>query len=290
MKSPPRYIWPCLAALLLASAVALAASGEENPFRRYLEEHPGVAEDELIGLTAGDPADRVLAVVHHPDLGVDPLGVDLLRIEGAGTVALDVGDVLSGRAPAGDLFIAVRQRCRGGRAGPEAPAFDSWFYLPAGRLQAWILQPFGSGCRPEEPLVEASDHAVMRRVGQAVFRPLGKGNFRYGPLAYQEWDDAFAAPTSVAMLSHLETSVAARPDDARAYNRLGVGLFAVGERERAVEALRSAAELAPGWSLPYRNLAAAHRHRGDFAAASLEHQRADEIDRTAVGAGPPGSR
>jgi tetratricopeptide (TPR) repeat protein len=130
----------------------------------------------------------------------------------------------------------------------------------------------------------------MRRVGQAVFRPLRKGSFRYGPLAYQEWDDAFAAPTPVAMLSRLETSVTARADDAHAYNRLGVGLFAVGERERAVEALRRAAELAPGWSLPHRNLAAAHLRRGDLAAAAREHQRADEIDRTAVGAGPPGSR
>jgi hypothetical protein len=290
MESPQRNILQRLAALLLASAITLAAAGERDHFRHYLEEHPGVAEDELIEVAAGDPADRVLAVIHHPDLGVDPLGVDLFRIEGAGAVELDVREILAEPAPAGDLFIAVRQRCRGGFPGPGEPAFSSWFYLPAGRLSAWSLQPFAAGCRPEDPLVEASDHAVMRRVGQAVFRPLRRGSFRYGPLAYQEWDDAFAAPTPVAMISHLETSVAARPRDAHAHNRLGVGLFAVGERDVAVETLRRAAELEPGWSLPHRNLAVAHLHRGDLVAAAREHERADEIDRTAAGAGPPGPR
>jgi tetratricopeptide (TPR) repeat protein len=247
MESPKRNTRQRLAALLLAGAIALAASGEKDPFRRYLEEHPGVAEDELIEVAAGDPLDRALAVIHHPDLGVDPLCVDLLRIEGAGAVPLDPGEIVGNRTPTGDLFIAVRQRC-------------------------------------------ASDHAVMRRIGQAVFRPLRRGSFRYGPLAYQEWDDAFAAPTPVAMISRLETSAAARPGDAHAQNRLGVGLFAVGERDAAVEALRRAAELEPGWSLPHRNLAAAHLHRGDLAAAAHEHERADQIDRTAVGAGPPGPR
>jgi tetratricopeptide (TPR) repeat protein len=136
-------------------------------------------------------------------------------------------------------------------------------------------------------MVEASDHAAMQRVGQAVFRPLRRGSFRYGPLAYQEWDDAFAAPTQVAMVSRLKASVAARPDDAHAHNRLAVALFAVGEREAAIAALRRAAELEPGWSLPHRNLAIAHLRRGDFTAAAREQRRADEIDRIAVGSGPP---
>jgi hypothetical protein len=290
MESSQRKLPQRVAALLLASAITLGASGEESFFRRYLEDHPGVAEDELIGVAAGDSTDRVLAVVHHPDLGVDPLAVDLFGIEGAGAVELDLEEILSERSPAGDLFIAVRQRCRGGFPGPGEPAFGSWLYLPAGRLSAWSLQPFGAGCRPEDPMVEASDHAAMRRVGQAVFRPLRRGSFRYGPLAYQEWDDAFAAPTPGAMISLLRTSVAARPRDAHAHNRLAVGLFAGGERDLAVEALRRAGALEPGWSLPHRNLAIAHLHRGDLAAAAGEQERADELDGIAVGAGPPAPR
>ena len=139
-------------------------------------------------------------------------------------------------------------------------------------------------------MVEASNHAVMQRVGQAVFRPLRRGNFRYGPLAYQIWDDAFAAPNPVTMVARLETSATARPGDAHAHNRLAVGLFAVGERDAAVEAHRRAAELEPGWSLPHRNLAIAHLHRGDLAAAAGAQERADEIDGIAVGAGPPAPR
>ena len=229
---------------------------------------PEVAEDDLIEVVTGDPLDRVLAVIHHPDLGLDPIAVDLFRIDGAAAIEVDVRETLAEPASAGDLFVAVRQRCRGGFPGPGEPAFGSWLYLSDGRLRAWSLQPFGADCRPEDPLVEASDHAVMRRVGQAVFRPLRRGIFRYGPLAYQQWDDAFAAPTPVAMISRLQTSVAARPGDAHAQNRLAVGLFAVGERDAAVEALRRAAELEPGWSLPHRNLAIAHLHRGDLAAAA----------------------
>ena len=134
--------------------------------------------------------------------------------------------------------------------------------------------------------VEASDHAAMQRVGMAVFRPLRRGNFRYGPLAYQIWDDAFAAPTPVAMVARLETSAAARPADAHAHNRYAVGLFAVGHRDAAVEELGRAAELEPGWSLPHWNLAIAHLHRGDLQAAASAQQRAGEIDRIGAGAEP----
>lgn len=290
MKPQKRKTKQRVAILLLASAVVLAASGPEDFFRSYLKEHPGVTEDELIEVAEGDPVDRVLAVIHHPDLGVNPLGLDLFRIDGAGTIELDLKEMRADPASAGALFVAVRQRCRGGFPGPEEPAFGSWLYLPAGRLSAWSLQPFGAGCRPEDPLVEASDHAAMRRVGQAVFRRLRRGSFRYGPLSYQEWDDAFAAPTPVAMLSRLNAAVTARPGDPHAHNRLAVGLFAIGERDAAVGALRRAAELEPGWSLPHRNLAIAHHRRGDLAAAASERERADEIDRTAIGAQPPGSR
>jgi hypothetical protein len=290
MESPQPNIRQRVAGILVASAIALASSGEEEFFRGYLEKHPGIAEDELIEVAAGDPPDRVLAVIHHPDLGVDPVAVDPCRIDGTSTVELDVRELLVEPATSGDLFIAVRQRCSGGLAGPGEPAFGSWLYLPGGQLSAWSLQPFGEGCRPEEPLVEASDHDVMRQVGQAVFRPLRRGSFRYGPLAYHEWDDAFAAPSSLAMISRLQTSVAAGPGDPHAHNRLAVGLFAIGERDAAVAALQRAAELEPGWSLPHRNLAIAHRHRGDLVAAAREHERADEIDRIAVGAAPPDPR
>jgi Flp pilus assembly protein TadD len=130
----------------------------------------------------------------------------------------------------------------------------------------------------------------MRQVGQAVFRPLRRGNFRYGPLAYQTWDDAFAASNPAATTARLKTSAAARPGDAHAHNRLAVGLFAVGERDAAVEALRRAAELEPSWSLPHWNLAIAHLHRGDLAAAARAQERAAQIDRTAAKGEPPRSR
>lgn len=287
MESPRQDNHQRLVALLLASAIALAASGEQDFFRGYLAKHPGVAEDDLIGVVAGDPLDRVLAVIHHPDLGLDPLAVDLFQLDGAAAIEIDLRETLARRDWAGDLFIAVRQRCHEGFSGPGEPAFGSWLYLPDGRLSAWSLQPFGVGCRPEDPWVEASDHAVMQRVGQAVFRPLRWGSFRYGPLAYQKWDDAFAAPNPVTMISRLETSVAARPGDAHAHNRLAVGLFAVGERDAAMQALRRVAELEPGWSLPHRNLAIAHLHRGDLAAAARAQERADEIDGIGAGSGPP---
>lgn len=282
MKSPQPDIQQRVAAILIAGAMTLAASVEVDFFRSYLEKHPGVAEDDLIALAPGDPIDRVLAVIHHPDLGVDPLSVELLRIDGAGSSAVDSREILARPAAAGNLFVSVRQRCRGGFPGPGEAAFGSWLYLSEGGLRAWSLQPFAADCRLEDPLVEASDHAVMRRVGQAVFRPLRRGNFRYGSLAYQQWDSAFAAPNPVAMVSHLRSVVTARPGDARAQNRLAVGLFAVGEQEAAMEALRHAAEIEPGWSLPHRNLAAVHLHRGDPVAAARARERAEELDRIAA--------
>ena len=57
--------------------------------------------------------------------------------------------------------------------------------------------------------------------------------------------------------------------------------------DAAVEALRRAAELEPIWSLPQWNLAIAHLHRGDLAAAARAQERADEIDAIAAGSGPP---
>ena len=45
-----------------------------------------------------------------------------------------------------------------------------------------------------------------------------------------------------------------------------------------------------GFDVDHRNLAIALLHRGDLAAAASARERADEIDRTAVGSAPPGSR
>jgi hypothetical protein len=290
MNSPRRKTRFRLASALLAGAISLGASTQEEFFQGYLKEHPEVAEEDLIEVAVGDSVDRVLAVIHHPDLGVDPLSVDLSRIDGAGVVPVEVPRVARETAAPGDLFIAVRQRCGEAVSGAAKPAFGSWLYLPEGGLKAWSLQPYGPDCRREDPLVEASDHVAMRRVGEVVFRSLRRGHFRYGPLAYQEWDDAFGAPSTLTMISRLKASVAARPDDAHAHNRLAVGLFAVGERDAAVEALQRAAELEPGWALPHRNLAVAHLHRGDLAASALARQTADEIERAAVGGGPPERR
>ena len=47
-------------------------------------------------------------------------------------------------------------------------------------------------CVREAPLVEASSHAVMRVVGSGLFRPARRGPFRYGPLLYEQWDEAVA--------------------------------------------------------------------------------------------------
>jgi Flp pilus assembly protein TadD len=92
------------------------------------------------------------------------------------------------------------------------------------------------------------------------------------------------------MLSHLRADASARPGDAHAQNRLAVALFATGEREAAVEALRRAAEIEPSWSLPHRNLAVAHLHQGDLVAAARARERADEIDRIARDSGADSPR
>lgn len=290
MDSPQHTLRLGLAVALLAGALSLGVATREEFFRTYLEKHPEVAEEDLIDVAAGDALDRVLAVAHHPDLGVDPVSVDLFRIDGARAVPVEVARVLTETGAPGDLFMAVRQRCGEPVPGATTPVFGSWFYLPAGRLAAWSLQPYGPGCRREDPMVEASDHAVMRRVGEVVFRPLRRGHFRYGPMEYQEWDDAFGAPSTLAMISRLKASVAKETVDAHAHNRLAVGLFAIGERDEAVQALQRAAQLEPGWALPHRNLAVAHLHRGDLEAAALARRTADQIGRSAVGAGPPERR
>ena len=69
------------------------------------------------------------------------------------------------------------------------------------------------------------------------------------------------------------------------HNRLAVGQYAAGEREAALRSLHRAAELGPDWPLPHRNLAVAHRHRGDLDAAARARERADWLARSETGTG-----
>jgi hypothetical protein len=262
-------------ALLLALLLGVAAAATD-PYLAYRSAHPEVGEDELLEVSAGDELERVLAVLHHPDAGFGPVTLDLWRVdrEGATPVGLDAARSLPGSAA---LLGALRQRCPEAAARP--PPFGSWFYLEDGRLAAWSLQPFTAACRREPALVEASDHRVMRVVGERLFRRTRRGEFRYGPLAYEEWSDAFAEPTRDAMLSRLQVDASEHSDDPQAQVRLAAGLYAVGERAGAVSALERAAALAPGWALPQRNLAVVHRQRGQLADADAAAGRADRLER-----------
>ena len=271
---------------ILAAGVAIAlavASGAraDDPFRRYVETHPGIEEEDLLDLTAGDPPDRVLAVLYNPDLDVDPVQVTAFQIDGPTLLevplARAVGDAAPG-SPERPAFLAVRQRCSTPPEGAGEPVFSSWLLFREGRLRAWSLVPYDASCRPEDPLVEASRHEDMRLVGSVVFRRADVGEFRYGPLQYERWNDAFAAPTPAAMLSRLEAAAAADPADASAQNRLAVGLYALGERARALEVLEVAAARAPTWPLVHRNLAVAHLHRGNLSAARAARERADALE------------
>jgi hypothetical protein len=264
-----------LAGLGAALLLGLAAAASD-PYLAYRSAHPEVGEDELLEVSAGDDLERVLAVLHHPDAGFGPAALDLWRVdrEGATPVSLDAAGTLP---PGAALLGALRQRCPEAAAKP--PPFGSWFYLQEGRLVAWSLQPFAPGCRREPALVEASDHRLMRVVGERLFRRARRGEFRYGPLAYEEWSDAFAEPTRHAMLSRLQVDASEHPDDPQAQVRLAAGLYAVGERTGAVAALERAAALAPGWALPPRNLAVVHRQRGQLAAADAAATRADRLER-----------
>ena len=121
----------------------------------------------------------------------------------------------------------------------------------------------------------------MRVVGTQLFRPNQRGAFLYGPLRYERWDEAFAAPTEQAMLSVLAGGLRAARSSAGANNRYAVGLYAVGRRKEALEHLHRAAELAPKWDLPHANLAIAHRQAGELEAA-LAADRAARERRTSL--------
>ena len=121
---------------------------------------------------------------------------------------------------------------------------------------------------------------------RTLFSRARRGRFHYGPLAYEEWNEAFASPTPVGMLSRLQATARERPHDARAQNRLAVGQYALGQRKAAVGALERAVRLASSWPVPHRNLAITYRQQGDLDAAAEASERAEWLARTAVGAGP----
>jgi tetratricopeptide (TPR) repeat protein len=269
---------------VLATCLGLALGGAvpgradaADFFSRYLEAHPGVEEEDLLEVARGDLPARVLAVVHHPHLGVDPVAVASFEIDGPTLLPVSLERVWEGRASGLPAFVAVRQRCTRPPPGAEEPIFSSWFLFREGRLRAFSLEIYDERCVAEPSLVEAFDHDDMRLIGQSVFRRAGVGTFRYGSLLYERWDDAFADPTRDAMLSRLEAAARSEPEDAGALNRLAVGLYAAGERDRALELLKRAAALAPAWPLVHRNLAVAHLHRGDVAAARPVRERAEAL-------------
>jgi hypothetical protein len=256
-----------LCAALLLGVPLVAALAGSDPFDRYRAEHPEVEPVELLEPMLGESLLRTLAVVFHPEAGFRPQ--DTWWIEETGSLAPQRGlDALVNRLeglepdrPDG-VIIAFRQACA------RQDGHSSWIYGGADGLRAFSLTPFDADCRADDELVEASDHEAMRVVGVRLFRPQGRGAFRYGPLRYEVWDDAFAAPSSVAMLTVLESKLRAAPDDPGARNRYAVALYAEGRRDEAIAVLRQAVAATPDWSRPALNLATALRQRGDLEGAA----------------------
>lgn len=256
-----------LCAALLLGLLSVATLAGSDPFDRYRAKHPGVEPVELLEPMLGEPLLRTLAVVFHPEAGFRPQ--DTWWIEEHGSLAPQRGlDALVTRLeglepgrPDG-VIVAFRQAC----ALQDGPS--SWIYGGADGLRAFSLTPFDADCRAGDELVEASDHEAMRVVGVRLFRPRGRGAFRYGPLRYEVWDEAFAAPSSVAMLTVLEAKLRAAPDDPGARNRYAVALYAEGRRDEAIAVLRQAVATTPEWPRPALNLATALRQRGDLEGAA----------------------
>ncbi len=267
-------------ALVLGLPGAAAAS---DPFQTYRTWKPHLADEDLLEVAAGDSVARVLAVIYNPDSGVAPRRVRVSELTANGPVERATDDLAgeAGDTATGAFLISVTQKCDSSpSAGGET--VGSWFYLPRNRLQAWQLQPYGPACRPEQPLFEASDHAAMRVVGEQLFRPARRGTFRYGALLYEEWNDAFGAATREAMLSLLRAGIAGHEKDARAYNRLAVGLYAAGETRDALAALHRAARLDPAWGTPHRNLSVIYLRLGDREGAARERRLAEGGDASDV--------
>lgn len=256
-----------LCVALLLGWVLVAAPGGADPFDRYRAAHPEVEPVDLLEPTLGEPLLRTLAVVFHPEAGFRPQ--DTWWIEERGSLApqRDLAalvkrlEALEPGEPDG-VIVAFRQPCA------RQDGHSSWIYGGADGLRAFSLTPFDAVCRPDDELVEASDHDAMRIVGVRLFRPQARGAFRYGPLRYESWDEAFAAPSSVAMLTVLESELRAAPDDPGARNRYAVALYAEGRRDEAIAVLRQAVATTPDWPCPALNLATALRQRGDLEGAA----------------------
>jgi len=281
-------------ARLLAVALALAVgaqvraegAAERDPLRVYQDENLSLRGEELIDFAAGDSIDRVLACVHNPESGIAVRGLRVSELVNGVAMERRAGD-LAGRAGAsaqGSYLVLVTQDCDDRQGRPRMRP-GSWLYLRGNRLAAWDLVIYAGDCRIVEERTEASDHEAMRVVGEELFRRQGRGRFRYGPLRYDAWDEAFVAPTREATLSLLRAHAAAAPSDASAQNRLAVALYAAGDRDSAAARLERAVELDPGAPEPHRNLAIVYRQRGDRAAAAREEALA-AAGQSAVGAEP----
>ena len=263
--------------VLLAGAVARGAEAPDA-LAAYLEDNPGMRGEELIDVAAGDSVDRVLAVLGNPESGIAVRTLRVSEIDGsAGTERSPAA--LAGRAGAaerGSFLVLLTQDCDD-REPPPRMRPGSWLFLRANRLVAWDLAVYGDGCRTREERFEASDHDAMRVVGEALFRGIGRGRFRYGALRYDTFDPAFVAPTREATLSLLRARAAAAPSDAAAQNRLAVALYAAADREAALRRLERAVELDPAAADPHRNLATIYRQRGDREAAEREEALAGAV-------------
>jgi len=272
------------AALALALVVGAGTARASDPYRAYRDAHPGLAEEDLLDVERGDDLARVLAVLHNPDAGVGPRRLRVRELGRGGGRPLDVDTLLApGAGPeSGVVLVDLAQTCDTSAAGDAG--FTSWLYLRNDRLVAWDLETYGPACRPAPRSVDALDHDALRDVGATLFRPAGRGPFRYGVLAYDEWDDAFAAPTRTAMLSLLQQEADTAPKDARAQQRLAVGLQAAGDRDGARRALERAVALDPGWRLPAENLVTVLSLSGDRAALADAEKRLAELD---VASPPP---
>lgn len=264
-----------LLALALIGVLAAPARADDppgpDPLAAFLEANPGVRGEDLVVVASGDRVDRVLAVLHNPESGLAAQGVRVVALDG--NVQTDRGpEELAGPAGASaseTFLVLVTQECDD-RQPPPRMRPGGWLLLRANRLAAWDVPVYGPDCRVQGEQVEASDHEAMRQVGEAHFRRLGRGRFRYGTLRYDAWDDAFAAPTREATLSLLRAHAVAAPEDGAAQNRLAVALYAAGERDAALERLRRASRLQARGADAHRNLAAVYRQRGQKDEAAQQ--------------------
>lgn len=276
------------AALLVAASVRAEPALAPDPLQVFLGEHPGMRGEDLIDVALGDSIDRILAVVHNPESGMVVSALRVSEITGSSGTERSPA-ALAGRAGAetkGSYLVLVTQDCDENQVSPEMRP-GSWLFLRANRLVAFDVVGYADDCRVREERSDASDHDAMRVVGEALFRRIGRGRFRYGALRYDTFEPAFVAPTREATLSLLRARVAEAPDDAAAQNRLAVALYAAGDREGARRRLERAVELDPSARDPHLNLAIVHRQRGDRAAAEREESLAGATRRDSVYAPAP---